>query len=52
MRHEVFGKVETLCLDESFVKNEGELLLGCTRKLGSKVRISGLCPQYTPFISR
>ena len=26
--------------------------LGCPRKLGSKVRISGLSTQYTPFISR
>ncbi len=27
-------------------------VLGCPRKLGSKVRISGLQPQYIPFISR
>ena len=27
-------------------------LLGCPRMLGSKVRISGLQSQYTPFISR
>ena len=29
-----------------------QLYLGCCRKLGSKVRISGLEPPYAPFISR